>query len=39
MREILKSGSVRGIEVSHTVEYCDTLHTEREEQTVNTKYT
>ena len=31
MREILKSGSVRGIEVSHRVKYCDTLRTERAE--------
>jgi hypothetical protein len=36
MREIFKSGSVRGIEVPHKVEYCDTLHIEREEKTGNT---
>jgi hypothetical protein len=32
MREIHKSGSVRDIEVLHTVEYCDTLDTERQEK-------
>jgi hypothetical protein len=32
MREILKSGSVRGIEVLHMVEYCGTLDTERQEK-------
>ena len=30
---------VRGIEVSQMVEYCDTLQTEREEQTENTNQT
>jgi hypothetical protein len=32
MREIFKSGSVRGIEVPHKVEYCGTLDTERQEK-------
>jgi len=32
MWEIRKSGSVRGIEVPHKVEYCGTLRTEREEK-------
>jgi len=32
MRETLKSGSVRGIEVSHKVKYCGTLDTERQEK-------
>jgi len=32
MWEICKSGSVRGIEVSHMVEYCGTLDTERQEK-------
>jgi hypothetical protein len=32
MREILKSGSVRDIEVLHMVEYCGTLDTEKQEK-------
>ena len=32
MWEIYKSGSVRGIEVPHKVEYCGTLDTERQEK-------
>jgi hypothetical protein len=32
MWEIHKSGSVRGIEVLYTVEYCGTLDTERQEK-------
>jgi len=32
MWEICKSGSVRGIEVPHMVEYCGTLDTERQEK-------
>ena len=32
MWEIYKSGSVRGIEVFHRVEYCDTPPIERAEQ-------
>jgi len=32
MKEIFKSGSVRGIEVPHKVEYCGTLDTERQEK-------
>jgi len=30
--DICKSGSVRGIEVPHMVEYCGTLDTERQEK-------
>ncbi|MDI6795142.1 MAG: hypothetical protein QME81_20135, partial [bacterium] len=32
MRENLKSGSVRDIKQTSMVEYCDTLHIEREEK-------
>jgi len=32
MRENLKYGSVRGVEQTFMVEYCDTPHIEREEK-------
>jgi len=38
MKENFKSGSERDVKVSLKVEYCDTPHIEREEQTGNTKY-